>query len=775
MRVCACVCMVAMCFFSITALGKEYRIHLVADGQSPWSEDIIKSLQTELKSLSDADLQLVLPNEDINFADWKVSTTARKLQEALNDQTSDIVIALGIAASDSVARISAEKPIIAANVLSPNLQGFPISENGASARENTHFLVANIDLITEIAKFQQMARAKNIALLVEESYVETLPFLQAILDEITNQPTFQISIVPIAQESIEQTVANIPSDVNAVFVLPQLQLTGEKQQVLIDEINKRKLPSYTLLGRSQVEAGYLLGTGLVPSSQQLIRRLAIDIRDIALGRSITSLPVALDVKDRLAINLATAQTIGFSPSFSVLVEANQINALLEEGRTLSLFKAVEEAVARNLDLALADTDVRLALETTKQARSTLLPQLSGNADWQALDRDLAISQQTRSTSVGLNLSQTIYSESQQSEFVSSKFLEKAQKAVFESTRLDIIELTALLYLDVLVAKTELAIQEDNLRLTFANLERAEYRSDIGAASRSDVLRFRTELGSDRQSVTDARSQFEQSINVLNQVLQRPITERFRTQEPGLSGPGIFGDSRLPSLLDTPRKVLFFSDYLTQEAIENSPEIESLKNEIASQERLLLATKRKRYVPDVVASADVSRVVADNDTPFTIDHDNNWSLGVEFSWTLYQGSAIRSEQTTAQLALQQLKLQQKQLLDSLESDTRNSVIQAGASRANIGFASDSADAALQTFDLVTDSYVRGVASYIDLIDAQSSYLNARLSAANAVYVHLQDLMSLQRTIGFFDFYVAPQQTILWFQSLEAAAIEQGIQL
>lgn len=767
--------MVAMCFFSITALGKEYRIHLVADGQSPWSEDIIKSLQTELKSLSDADLQLVLPNEDINFADWKVSTTARKLQEALNDQTSDIVIALGIAASDSVARISAEKPIIAANVLSPNLQGFPISENGASARENTHFLVANIDLITEIAKFQQMARAKNIALLVEESYVETLPFLQAILDEITNQPTFQISIVPIAQESIEQTVANIPSDVNAVFVLPQLQLTGEKQQVLIDEINKRKLPSYTLLGRSQVEAGYLLGTGLVPSSQQLIRRLAIDIRDIALGRSITSLPVALDVKDRLAINLATAQTIGFSPSFSVLVEANQINALLEEGRTLSLFKAVEEAVARNLDLALADTDVRLALETTKQARSTLLPQLSGNADWQALDRDLAISQQTRSTSVGLNLSQTIYSESQQSEFVSSKFLEKAQKAVFESTRLDIIELTALLYLDVLVAKTELAIQEDNLRLTFANLERAEYRSDIGAASRSDVLRFRTELGSDRQSVTDARSQFEQSINVLNQVLQRPITERFRTQEPGLSGPGIFGDSRLPSLLDTPRKVLFFSDYLTQEAIENSPEIESLKNEIASQERLLLATKRKRYVPDVVASADVSRVVADNDTPFTIDHDNNWSLGVEFSWTLYQGSAIRSEQTTAQLALQQLKLQQKQLLDSLESDTRNSVIQAGASRANIGFASDSADAALQTFDLVTDSYVRGVASYIDLIDAQSSYLNARLSAANAVYVHLQDLMSLQRTIGFFDFYVAPQQTILWFQSLEAAAIKQGIQL
>lgn len=84
------------------------------------------------------------------------------------------------------------------------------------------------------------------------------------------------------------------------------------------------------------------------------------------------------------------------------------------------------------------------------------------------------------------------------------------------------------------------------------------------------------------------------------------------------------------------------------------------------------------------------------------------------------------------------------------------------------------AAEKTLSLVTDSYVRGTAGYIDLIDAQNALLNARLSASNSEYQHLIDLIALQRAIGFFDFYVAVDQEEAWFNALDEYAKSHGMQ-
>lgn len=746
----------------------QVTIAIVTDGNSNRSQSVISLLEKELSQFEDADYSFRIP-ENLRFdSQWTYNSAAKHIDNALKNPAVDIVITIGLLSSDAAAKVTPNKPLIAATVINAEQQGFPISRRGSSGLDNFHYLITNVDIAAELARFQRATEAENIGVLADIIIFNALPFLQDNFKLLNAQTEFDIKPIQPITDDMPQLAASLPKDIDALFVLPQDRLTLAQAKALIDSLNQKKIPTFTILGQQEVESGYLMGAGLIPSSEQLAKRLAIDIRDITLGRSASELPVNIDVRDRLSINMQTARKIDFEPPFSILFEANLLNEVPEQGRVLTLYQAVEESLRRNLQLAIAQQDLSSAEQSTLISRSALLPQISANADWQAQDRDLAILRQTRTTSVGIGINQSIYSESNYSGYSSSQFLEAAQKASYAETRLDVIQQTAQAYLNVLTAKTQLDIQQDNLKLTIANLERARFRTKVGAANRSEALRFETELGNDKQAVTDAQSDYQQARNQLNQQLSRPIDELFKTREPGLEEPRIFGDERLSAFLDSNKKVRIFSSFLTSQAIENSPELVNLNNQIKSQDRLLLAAKRKRYVPDVDLTANVDRVIDDNGQPFVSEYDNDWSVGVQFSWTLYQGSRISAERSQASIELQRLKLQYQQTTEQLETDTRNSVLQAGASKLNIEYAQSSAAASEETLELVTDAYVRGTSSYIDLIDAQNSYLTARLASANAVYTHLLDLISVQRSIGFFDFYISPEQQNLWFEQLNEYA-------
>jgi len=762
--------MVCLCFTPAQTNAKDINIAVVTDHHSDWSNKVIEALNNELSAFSDSELTFILRSEDILASEWNRTKAKQHLESALKNNSVDIVVALGLLSSDAAAFSHYSKPLIAANVLDATKQAFPFSDNGTSGKHNLHYLITNADIATELTRFQETIGGKKIGVMVDPIVFNTLGFLKEELKRIQSMTNFDVQPLPLTNLNVKQTVdnINIPNDIDGLFVIPQFQLGETKNKQLIDGLNARQMPTYSMLGLPDVELGYLMGTALIPSSQQLARRLAIDIRDIGLGRDASDLSIAFDVKDRISVNMQTARDIKFSPPFTVLSESNIINELENAGRTLSLYTAVDEALKRNFDLALSDESYKLARLNTKISRSALLPQLSANTSWNRQDRDLAFTRQTETTSVGLGVTQSLYSESNWSNYTSSKFLEEAQRATFESTRLDIIESTAQAYLNVLIAKTQLSIQRDNLKLTLANLDRARFRYRVGSTSRAEVLRFETQLANDKQSIANAQNSYQQSLHQLNRILNQPIAGHFQVSEPNLSDPKIFSDPRLGTFIQNPKQLGVFSNFLVEQTNDNAPELVSLQKEIKAQERELLATKRKRYVPDVNLNANVDRVVDDNADPFESNYDNDWSVGVELTWTLYQGNRISAERSQAQITLQRLKYSFYQLQNSLETNTRNAISQATTSKININFANASAKAAEQTLELVTDSYVRGTSNYIDLIDAQSSYITAKLSSANATYEHLSDLIALQRAIGFFDFYVSPEQEEQWFDALNQYA-------
>ncbi len=753
---------------------KDIDIAIASDGQSEWGSAVVTQLQENLDSLGGSDFRFKLIANQSLTADWTANGANQVVTRALLDKNVEIVVALGVLTSSNAINRKLSKPMIAASVIDASGQGFPVTQQGTSGVENLHYLASNVDIFAEINRFQMATGANHIALLVEGNIASSVPIASENIRSGAQNLDFKVTTVSVDDNNPAAVISRLPVDVDAVFALPMLRLSPASHQALVAALNQRNLPSFSSMGKADVIAGYLMGASILPSSMQLSRQLAVDIRDIALGRSASSLNVSMDVKDRLILNFETARAIGYEPPFSILFEADAINELPKGGRVISLASAVEESLTRNLSVAIAVEDFRSAKQDTRIARSSLLPQLSASVNADARDRDLVGTGPTRTTNAGLLLSQNLYSESKLSNYTSSKYFQDAQASSLESTQLDVIQDTAESYLNVLIAKTEKDIQRDNLKLTRANLERAQFRYEVGSTNRSEVYRFETELGSALQSVSNARSTYTQSENTLNRLLQRPIEDRFETQEPDLAGLRIFGDARLEKFISSPQNARIFQDFLVQESLENAPELDSLESQILAQERLLLAAKRKRYVPDVDLVGSVDRTVRDRGTQIPTNFDEDWSIGIEVSLTLYQGSQISAERSQAQIALRRLQLLLQQSTDVIETSTRNAFAQAGASRRNIEFSEKAVVAALKTLELVTDSYERGSAPYIDLIDAQNSLLVAKLSATSATYGHLDDLIELQRAIGFFDFAVQASEEEAWFNKLTEYTRNYGIQ-
>ncbi len=103
---------------------------------------------------------------------------------------------------------------------------------------------------------------------------------------------------------------------------------------------------------------------------------------------------------------------------------------------------------------------------------------------------------------------------------------------------------------------------------------------------------------------------------------------------------------------------------------------------------------------------------------------------------------------------------------IEQRVRASLHRIGASNAGIALTRKAADAAARNLELVTDAYSLGVVSIIDLLDAQNAAFVSEFSAVNANYEFLLDLMEIERAVGRFTFFSAPQERAAYFERLQA---------
>jgi len=790
------------------AQTQPVRMGVIMDG--PWERnlEIRGAFEREITQLLEGEYDPQFRADQLIVADWTPASVDAALDLLLSDPEVDFVLAAGVMASHLVARRGPlPKPVIAPYVILPERLDIPYElrvEKLPGQERTRRFHVSGVpnlsyvdirsdlDAVDDIEAFLEVVRFKKLSMLMTESVGDALPRLADNIRGDLESLGIELTQIP-GSDSLDEILAALPADTEAVYVAPLLQLPRGDFERLITELNKRRLPTFSLWGRMEVEKGLLASLALDVDMDRLARRVALNIHRILLGERAGDLPVDFDRDRRITINMATARAIGVSPSFVLLTEADLINEVREQAaQHLSLAEVVRQASQVNLELAAADRTVAAGMELVQQARANLRPQVDVSGRSTLIDKDRAEasfgSQGQTQVSGSLGFEQLIYSEQARAGYDIEKSLQDLRVEERIQLRLDVVFEAAESYLNVLRAKTAERIQRDNLRLTRANLDLAKSRVNLGAARRDEVFRWQSQIASNRKDVIDANAGRNQAEMVVNRVLNRPIEENFLTAEAGLDDPELATSfEQLRPYVENPRSFSTFRRFMVVEALDASPELRQLDNAIRAQERTLLATRRAFYVPTVALQADLTgfkNAGAGSSPPmlspnlgFSFPQPNtlNWSLGLGASLPLFQGGALRSRRTQAEIELDEFTIQREATRQRVEQRIRSILHAAGASFAGIQLSRDAAEAAESNLELVRDAYSEGVVDIIRLIDAQNQALVAELVAANAVFDHLIDLMGMQRAVGRFDYFRSAEDRQEFFGRLESYFVEADVEV
>jgi outer membrane protein TolC len=109
--------------------------------------------------------------------------------------------------------------------------------------------------------------------------------------------------------------------------------------------------------------------------------------------------------------------------------------------------------------------------------------------------------------------------------------------------------------------------------------------------------------------------------------------------------------------------------------------------------------------------------AGTDLPGIDPQDTTWSLGISFSLPLFNGGSTSLNIQKTAIELQGLRDQRAQLEQVVELGVRNALLDAAVKAVNLESSRRSADFAGKSLELIQDSYSKGLASLVELADAQ----------------------------------------------------------
>ena len=140
--------------------------------------------------------------------------------------------------------------------------------------------------------------------------------------------------------------------------------------------------------------------------------------------------------------------------------------------------------------------------------------------------------------------------------------------------------------------------------------------------------------------------------------------------------------------------------------------------------------------------------------------------LNFRLPLYTGGKRKAQLGTSRAGLKQLELQRLAVANGIELGIRSGMQNVATTAVGITLRNDARKAADQNMKLVEDAYSKGVATTLDLLDAQNAALVAREASTNAEFDFFQALMELQRASGNFDYFTSDQDREAFFQRIRA---------
>ncbi len=726
-------------------------IAVVRDG--PTSDlEITELIKPELLHLLGDDYSFnFVESSDFN-AQWDPNKFRSVIDNALNDETVDIILGVGAMVTQEAASddLVLTKPFVSTTLLTGDVPPLPYSTEDYSLKENLILVILPTARDKDFEVFNKLIQFDTLHFGVP---IEELNYLRNTLSKIdAYSKEIGIAIIPVPiSNDLKKTIAEIPVKSQAFYYLRTPRLSVAERKELIDSLISRKIPVFSGLGLEDIELG-VFATNKPNMNQEVARRSAINLFRLIRGEQSADLPVFLVSDFKLIINGKTAAKIGYYPDYNTRVSATILYREYLDGevKEINLKDALNLAAESNASLSISSSEVQTSLQESNVARGFMFPQLGLSADYshvgwtqfnQLVPENFA--------QFGVGISQMVFDDEVVSNFSAAGSQYEAAEFRYESDKLDIYLQAAQSYLNYVQSRLFHQIELDNLRLTESNLEIARMRVDVGQAGRDEVYRWTTELANRKGAVLIAENLIETSRITLNQVLGMNQDVNWMPEEIDVEPDEFyFLKGSFEEIFINHSNLQMYRDASIKYSLDNSPELQFLYKSIEAQEIQIGREKRSFIIPKFYADFTYGNNFWQNPDVPALDN-SGFTFGLTARLPIFEGTSriyriqqkesVRNELTNTVTLTEQL----------IEQRTRTTIRNLESSFPNISLSKNAAENAKLYLGVIREKYANGIASITNLLEAQNSSFVANQNAISAVYIFLQDLAQYQRAISFFE--------------------------
>ena len=763
----------------------NYTIAIVTDGPTDFNEDFEEQMKDEINQLLGRDFNVRFP-ESLRFdGEWDYAKIEKGVDDALNSKQNSIVITLGILSSQiGATKESYKKPLIASTIINPKMQGVPYS-HGTSGKHNLTYINGYFDIKDDIKVIKSIMPVKKVAVLINSNLYNNAPQILKYIEDSFLEVGISTQLIP-AGPDLNKIMDAIDKDVDFVYVTPLFQKNDEDRRNLYDALRLKELPSFSALGRDDVELGALFGNVPASDNQRLIRQIALQVQQISLGFEPSRLSVSFKPYPSLSLNSQTADEVKFVPSWDLISRATILEIDDSDSHYFSIEEVMDRAVEYNLRILQAQQQIEVSKHNVDKADATFLPQINFDLKGRQIDDGRVVKSlgvfQKNELNGELTLRQSIYNQSQYANISINEAFMNATKHEVDHAKLEIAMQSSLLYLKILQFKNRLELQKSNLELSKNNLRSAITKQDIGIGNQSDIYRWESKIANDKKDVLFTHATILKTQVALNALLNLPLKLPLNFEKVTMEDPVFLThDKKIRDYFENPAGFMIFEGFLVEMGLKNSPQLHQF-DAIAKAKKLIAdSSAASLYSPDVYFQAGARYKFLDNKPENPGGFQPNptqtevvkgldtfgqleYQVGIVASMPLYTGGYQTAERESAQAALLTAHSEQKNVENNAERDIRNALYQAKASYLSIDLSHDAYIAANKNLQHMTAIYQQGNGSILNLLDAQNSTLKAALVENNTRYGFMADLIRLQRNIGQVNFNIEESEREAWGQKI-----------
>src|SRR5579884_352138 len=422
-------------------------------------------------------------------------------------------------------------------------------------------------------------------------------------------------------------------------------------------------------------------------------------------------------------------------SFSASFGQNQSTAPMR----LTLHDAEQLALKNNPQITVAKLLTFAQHEATRETRSTELPTATANLT--AVDAHAG----TRITAgvlnnpsvferagAGVNVGQLITDFGRTHNLLQSATLrEHAQQFSQQATAADITLAVDRAFYSALAAQAQLLVAEQTVTTRQTTADQVQALAQAKLRSNLDLSFANVNLAQAKLLLLDAQNRKEAAFTGLNEILgfEKPTTYLLMDEAEAESGNAFSAP---------PAK----EEDLVAEALRSRPDLAALDDQWQAEQRFARAEHE-------LNRPTISALAAVGGTPARADQiTSSWygAAGVNMSIPIFNGFLFSARAREADYRASALQQQVRDLRDRIARDVRVTWLEANTAYERVGVTEQLLKQANLALDLAQTRYKLGLASIVELSQAQLQQIDAQIGNTNARYEYLSTLSALNYQLG-----------------------------